>query len=114
MSEDNEDFFDVVGEDTDPVELFMKSIRKCAESVEVSETGEVTAKGLCDNVYYHENGDYKEIFCEKCGVSVAIDSITNFDAEEKEVSSVETKFKNEDEDEFFDKVGSQTFFDDDF
>ena len=112
MSEDNEDFFDVVGEDTDPVELFMKSIRKCAESVEVSETGEVTAKGLCDNVYYHENGDYKEIFCEKCGVSVAIDSITNFDTEDTETETV--KLSNEEEDEFFDKVGSQTFFDDDF
>lgn len=95
MSEDSEDFWDKVGEDTDPVRFFAKKIEECGGTVSVDDEGYLEIKDGCRNLHYHNSGKFKEVFCEKCGVSISIDDITTLDNKDIELEEDETPKKNE-------------------
>lgn len=71
----NDDFWERVGEDNDPVRFFTKKVKECGAQVFELDDGYIEIIGGCDNLIYHEADDFREIFCGKCGICVSVNDV---------------------------------------
>jgi len=72
---DDDDFWDKVGEDHDPVKFFTKMVKKCGAEIFVLPDGYIEIVGGCDNLVLHESENFREVFCGKCGAAVSVDDV---------------------------------------